>query len=144
MTLSAFAEVGKPKESANATVAAANKELNELRMALPETAPEIGVASHYREQKHPDKRISSPRTFFPPRYFSAALAIPLRSLKKRRFADRPERTRLRVRAPHSAPRADIASAKTRSARVLGRHVAANKDRAASRARAAPDPLVRCE
>ena len=44
MTLSAFAEVGKPKESVNATVAAASKELNELRMALPETAPEIGVA----------------------------------------------------------------------------------------------------
>ena len=76
MTLSAFAEVGKPKESVNATVAAASKELNELRMALPETAPEIGVASHYREQKHSDKRISSPRTFFLPRYFSAALAIP--------------------------------------------------------------------
>ena len=74
MTLSAFAEVGKPRESVNATVAAASKELNELRMALPETAPEIGVASHYREQKHSDKRISSlARSFC---RASAALQVP--------------------------------------------------------------------
>src|ERR1700722_5851069 len=39
MTLSAFAEVGKPTESVNATVAAASKELNELRMGTPETTP---------------------------------------------------------------------------------------------------------
>jgi hypothetical protein len=76
MTLSAFAEVGTPTESANATVAAASKELNELRMALPEMAPETGVASHYREQEHSDKRISSPRTFFPPRDLSANPASP--------------------------------------------------------------------
>ena len=86
MTLSAFAEVGKPKESVNATVAAASKELNELRMALPETAPEIGVASHYREQKHSDKRISSPCTFFLS-HVGAALAFRgFGSLTKRRFA----------------------------------------------------------
>src|SRR5882757_6785199 len=39
MTLSAYAEFGAPTESPNARVAAASKELNELRMSLPETAP---------------------------------------------------------------------------------------------------------
>jgi hypothetical protein len=76
MTLSAFAEVGPPTESVNATVAAASKELNELRMVLPETAPEIGAASHYREPNRSDKRTSSPRTFFPPWDLSVSAAPP--------------------------------------------------------------------
>ena len=42
----------------------------------PKPRPRIGVASHYREQNRSDKRISYPRTFFLPRYFSAALATP--------------------------------------------------------------------
>jgi hypothetical protein len=39
MTLSALAEFEPPTASPNRTVAAASKELNELRMSLPETAP---------------------------------------------------------------------------------------------------------
>jgi hypothetical protein len=87
MTLSAYAEFGAPTESPNARVAAASKELNELRMSLPEPHPGIGVASHYREQNRADKRISSPCTFFLSRHVRAAPAFCcFGSLTKRRFA----------------------------------------------------------